>query len=306
MRSNIANILKRLTIPYGAREDQPRIVLATDDPLAVAAGQSAAQVFYWNRDRAVLQSIQYVPEADRLPGDPEARFRIAAYQAAGYELLADAFVVKVFPTGGVSTAVAGSDVLLSAVGPGGGRVAINAADWDGAPGRTDINASAIGLNGAVDMPDGATLARANVAGRTVCVNTANLYVDAGPGLSTASTAYVDMAGVSVECAKAYPSTESTFRLRLNIAIQATVPCVMRFAANVGTVGVGPGSDFSMGKLDISAANSTVTYSIERDIPNIGAGMRVVQLRWRVQGTSGGAVVFGADHSASLTVSEIGL
>lgn len=60
MKSNIANILRRLTVPFGARSDQPRIVIATDDPLA--AGMTSAGVSYYSDDmRGFITSVERDP-----------------------------------------------------------------------------------------------------------------------------------------------------------------------------------------------------------------------------------------------------
>lgn len=64
MRSILAG-LRRLVIPWGSRT-APRIVLGTDDPLAVATFQDAAMVFYFNDTHAMVMAI----EQDGFP-DPE-------------------------------------------------------------------------------------------------------------------------------------------------------------------------------------------------------------------------------------------
>lgn len=56
MRSVLAG-LRRLVIPWGASGSQDRVVLSTDDPVAVAAGQSAAILWYWGNQQAFLLSI---------------------------------------------------------------------------------------------------------------------------------------------------------------------------------------------------------------------------------------------------------
>jgi hypothetical protein len=52
-----------LVIPWGSRS-APRIVLGTDDPLAVAAFQDAAMVFYYRDDQAFIVSVEQVGVPD--------------------------------------------------------------------------------------------------------------------------------------------------------------------------------------------------------------------------------------------------
>lgn len=56
MRSILAG-LRRLVIPWGSRT-APRIVMATDDPMAEALFQDAAIIFYFNETHAMILSIE--------------------------------------------------------------------------------------------------------------------------------------------------------------------------------------------------------------------------------------------------------
>jgi hypothetical protein len=57
VKSNIANILKLLTVPYGAPKDRPRVVIGADDPLA-AQSDDAAVVWYWDDQRGYVLGVE--------------------------------------------------------------------------------------------------------------------------------------------------------------------------------------------------------------------------------------------------------
>lgn len=56
MKSNIANILRRLTVPFDARNTDPRVVIATDDPLAAGFSRAAIS-FYWDDARGFVAGV---------------------------------------------------------------------------------------------------------------------------------------------------------------------------------------------------------------------------------------------------------
>lgn len=56
MKSNIANILRRLTVPFDAKETDPRIVIATDDPLSAGVNRAAIS-FYWDQARGFVAGV---------------------------------------------------------------------------------------------------------------------------------------------------------------------------------------------------------------------------------------------------------
>lgn len=56
MRSFLAG-LRRLIIPWGAADDQPRIVISTDDPLS-SDFNNAAVSFYWDRMRGFVIGVE--------------------------------------------------------------------------------------------------------------------------------------------------------------------------------------------------------------------------------------------------------
>lgn len=56
MRSFLAG-LRRLVIPWGAADDQPRIVIATDDPLTKDINNATVN-FYWDRGRGYSMGVE--------------------------------------------------------------------------------------------------------------------------------------------------------------------------------------------------------------------------------------------------------
>lgn len=149
MRSVLA-ALRRLVIPWGAGGDQPRIVIATDDPQAERISRDAAQAFYWGNDRAFLVSVNKQtadPTGGDLeiwgvaPGRPFQQF--ARFHTDDTDKTRDA--IELFHSGGGGVSVTNGFVSQSFFGPTGvessavvanGSARLTVTDWNAMPPAT--------------------------------------------------------------------------------------------------------------------------------------------------------------------------
>lgn len=134
MRSNIVNTLRRLVIPWGAKSTDPRVVVATDDPIAKSLGRSAAVVWYMNATNAFMVDSAggaggtFAIEQARLAGDGTGQllgtpFRVTVDALGGSTidigLGNGANGVTVWPPLSVPTLIGPGDVrLYGALGDG--------------------------------------------------------------------------------------------------------------------------------------------------------------------------------------------
>ena len=150
MRSFLAG-LRRLVIPWAASGNQPRVVIATDDPLALELGQDAAVVFYWWDGRGFLAAVEDSGGTGnigqfRIMG--RAGLRTAQYIDIDYNVanpLADNLNLR----GGAGSVRVQSDRFFTAWGP----LGIDIESWNGTVALigADITLTANGVTAGITL-----------------------------------------------------------------------------------------------------------------------------------------------------------
>lgn len=224
MRSFLAG-LRRLVIPWGAAADQPRIVLATDDPLARAFSDAAASFYY---DAA----SGFVVAVDK-SGTTTGIFRIAAgpadgtfaerieYLHAERDTAEPLFNSLLLSAGNLAGATTPPELYLTFD-----------VDDTGAVGVLRLAADAISLDGDVTVGGGAPLGRGQLARSAVV--TAAPYPTAG----TANTLLFTTTAATFRAGRAY---EVHVKGRLFAPATTTLdPRIRKGAASTGPVLINAG------------------------------------------------------------------